>query len=271
MKIPPGEIPDPLDDTTRRRFDVAPDLRFRFDVDDAVMTWWRDALGPAGLYPRELAVALAGRTDHRCEFEYTACDPDKGHLRLESKGFDGDVPAFFSGRSLEFDRRVVHLDKTSIQDGYKGEGTGSILLANALFVADRLAFARLELLAAMDGTYVWARAGFLIDDKTWGPEYAERLRAPIRERLYAIPRRDLDEAKRDLLLSLVDQGRDTMLWDLVDVAGSTTSVKTPHDRVPLGRALLAETDASWYGFMPTAPGEARRRLEDYLRKKAAIG
>lgn len=269
MNIPPPSIPDPLDDATRALFKPEGDLSFGFPVDDGVMTWWRDKLGCRGLYPRELAAALGGGTERRCAFRFTEFNPTLEHLRLETRGFDGEVQVFFSGRSLEFDRGVIHLNKTSVETGYRGERIGTILLANAYELAVKLGFERLELLAAMDGTCVWARAGFLIADETWLPDNAERLRGPVRQRIYGLPRSEVDQQTQGLLLRLIEQQRPDMLWDLVDVPGKVMSNKPPA-RTELSWALLAETEARWYGYLPVGPGEPRDRLLDYLRKKAAI-
>jgi hypothetical protein len=267
MKPPRGSIPDPLA-AIRARFVPTEDLKFSFTVDDAAIAAWHARLGPHGLYPRELASALTDGTGFAREFRFTRFDPITGELRLETTGFDAGTRAFFSGRELDFVNGVIHLEKTDVTEGYKGASTGSILLGNAYRLARQLRFGGLELLASMQGTYVWARAGFLVTKRTWEDERpGGRLRGPVVERLWGISPMELPPLERDILIRLMERDDPRMLWDLVDLPRKVTSTEPPNNRVKIGWSLLAETQASWYGRLPFGEADAVERLEGYLRDK----
>lgn len=270
MTPPYGSLPSPLDEAVKARFEPKAAITFKVPLDEPTMAWWHEKLGKPGLYPDELAEALTGGVDLDRRFEFEI-EPDADRIRLVTQAFDGEVPVFTSGRSLEFDRGVVHLDKTTIENGYRGQKVGSRLLGNAYRLLRQIGFGELELLAAWDGAYVWARAGFLISPKTWAEkDRPDRLRQPIRERVERIGWSDLPPLRRAAVLRLLDRDDPAMLWDFVEIEGRVTSEKSPPDRVKLPWSLLAETDASWYGRLPLSDPRAVARLEAYLRRNAAI-
>ncbi|MGN8094767.1 hypothetical protein [Methylobacterium sp. 22177] len=272
MTPPYGSIPSPLDEAIRARFDLGGTISFKTPLDDAAMQWWHDKLGAYDLYPRELAEALTGGTGFDRTFEFQI-GPGPEEIRLITRAYDNGVEAFVSGRSLLFDEKVIHLDKTTVQDGYKGLKVGSTLLGNAYRLLLRIEFDQLELLAAWDGAYVWARAGFLLSPKTWAEkDKPDRLRQPIKDRLEQIGWGELPPVKKSALLRILDEDHEpTMLWRLVEVEGKVTSARTPPDKVKLPWSLLAETEASWYGYLHREDAAAVARLQTYLRRNAAKG
>lgn len=238
-------------------------LTFAEIVEVAVALWWTQRFDFSGIiYPAELASQLSDDLPAVTRAHYSRIDHIQQVVKVELSAEDGKKQnIWFQAHSIEFDGDQLHQDLMDVGKPHRGTGIGRTMMRNACRLARRLKLSKLALMAIDAGPYVWARHGFIPSQDSW---YSTLAPAALRK---------LEELKRDKLIEihLYDLVRKILytytpeaLWVLaaipIDVFDKSTG-----QYVPVGRALLAWTNASWYGELPLDPdGPAFARFEQYV-------
>ncbi len=259
--IPPGNIPDPVDGWPDE-FSTDGMVSFETPVIRAAARWWSENFVVNGrtLFPRDIADRLAQSLPGKPRCIFTAVSPGAGRVSVELESFDGSANRiWFSGQSIELvpDRRIFS-DLVFVSETRQREGTGRRIMSNCYGLARDLALNQLALSASWVGAYSWLRLGFVPTPEDWeGP-----LKAYVVGRLYALKGVIAPEAF-NRSLRVLSSMEPKAAWVLAD---DPTAVQLPGDERPsmtLGKALLADCSATWYGAVAFDDDEAVERFEDY--------
>lgn len=256
--IPPGEEPDRFDRYRDRfRNGASNRLSFMIEPDEDAVRWWIETFvdpfereDKPGLFPEDMAARLSASGPGAKMFRYRTIDPEAGSFELEIIGRD-DVGTriFLHSPVLEIADRRFYQDLVDVEAKYQRRGIGRGLLRDVYRIARLLSLERITLDAEKDGSYAWARAGFVPEPASW-----INIEQSALWRLGAAERHLSQETIEQVKALLSAGGRDTRLIrqiaDLSTKVPTRKPVERDEDRyVTLGEALLAESGARWRGHL----------------------
>lgn len=238
-------------------------LSFAEKVEVAVAQWWIHRFDFSGIiYPAELVSQLADELPAVTRAHYSHIDHIRQVVKVElSAEDDKKQNIWFQAHSIEFDGDQLHQDLMDVAEPHRGTGIGRTMMRNACRLARRLKLSKLALMAIAAGPYVWAKHGFIPSQESWH----STLTPAALEKLEELKRdKHVDTQLYDFVRKLLYTYAPESLWVLaampIDVFDKATG-----QYVPIGRALLAWTKASWYGELPLDPdGPAFAKFEQYV-------
>ncbi|MFS8053255.1 GNAT family N-acetyltransferase [Rhizobium sp. BR 317] len=207
-----------------------------------IVDWWGSKFDRFDLLPKDICSRLVDGLPFARNCTITEISIDQEIVRAEIEGYDRQGEVFFTGRSVEFVERQVHLNTTGVVPRAQGQGYGRLLARNCYRLARELDLDRLGVTAIDAGAYTWARAGFLPTFESWN---FGRCKERIVTHMVEIP--EIDWETRNNIYRLLGSDEQRNLWDVADLEMPVMSAKLPETEIPLGRALLAESNASWKG------------------------
>ncbi len=182
--------------------------------------------------PYEFGSRLANITAQRyAEFEIVGRDHENAPPYETSRAFDLNSGCLFQG----------FLD---IREDLQSRGFGTTFARNCFYVAIRLGLSRLRVTAVDGGSYFWARAGFLSTEEQWNEGSGKDA---ILEKLDELD--TLSQTTRARVLRHLSSDSPISLWALADERTLVDSSRNPGYSISLGRALLAESGATWRGSL----------------------
>lgn len=250
------------------RDDFIEGVSFSIPVTDEMIGWWQEKFGEHQMLPRDLCSFLTQGLQFDQSFEIYAVDISAAAVKLEIKAFDSAGEVFFTGRSIEFIEKQVHLNSTGVREDAQERGIGRTLARNCYRLARELDFERLGVTALDGGAYTWTRAGFLPTFQNWNEG---KCKPGILKKMGQLT--ELDWETRNAIYRMMGSSEPRTIWDIADLRDEVASIREPRMKIPLGRSLLGESEASWIGEIDfTLPDEELsalqiRRAEDYLRIK----
>ncbi|WP_050579472.1 GNAT family N-acetyltransferase [Rhizobium leguminosarum] len=211
----------------------------------AEVEWWRRRIRlGAPSDPRHVCDYLVRGLAFDLRKVARKIDPSVERASIEIYASDHGAEVFTTGRSIEFDCNQVHLDTTGVEPSYQGRGYGVALARNAFRLARHLGFARLGVTAIDVGSYVWAKSGFLPTAESWEEGNSKQRIAECLERIDELTWSDKAKVYQELSSS-----DPTTLWMISDFGELVRSTRNRNSRLPLGKVLLTESGASWYGTL----------------------
>jgi GNAT superfamily N-acetyltransferase len=240
----------PADKFIDERFQPGDRLNFEDAISPDIVLWWDERFGkPFGLSPRSLCDKISDGLPGETIYTYMVIDPVREVVRLAVTSGDDVEYIWLTGHSIEFEKNKMENDYTEFVPHLQGDGLGKTLMSNVFDLADLMGLDRLAVNASKDaGPYAWARFGFAPDQAEW----ESNVRPTVTSKLHEL-RAFLPNDLHTEISSLLQRGDGTVIWEIARQRYPVPSCKhmaedgvTPLE-IPLGRALLAESGAVWYG------------------------
>ncbi|MBY3201320.1 hypothetical protein [Rhizobium laguerreae] len=203
--------------------------------------WWIDRFGVTGTRPIDFCNALASGIPFPFDAELVALSPAERQAGFELVGRDSGGVVYEAARSFSLSESVFYQGFLDIRTDMRDHGYGTLLAANCYNLAMSYGISRISVYAVDSGAYVWARAGFLPSQESW---VSHDCRGEIEEHLLRI---DVEPNQRRLVEKLLSRSAPETIWAIADNPYLVESSNFPGTQIKLGRALLAESKASWRG------------------------
>ncbi|SPP92865.1 hypothetical protein [Bradyrhizobium vignae] len=241
---------DVLNNFDRHRFSGSNRLSFDPPLSEVAIDWWRDHIyAPHGIYPDDLGDLLSASAVGDKTITISDLDPRIGSFVVRIKGFPSDSgEAWWTQRKLDLSGPLFEAQRMLIPTGDRQKGKGRMLMADLIDTADRLGINTITIEAQDIGRYAWARFGFVPDRTAWmnsvRTQAGRRLRMATAEISPASMRsyRDVLDGENPKLIREVASWRDPV----TSIENFDRDTGLPK-KVPLGQALLLETQEQWYG------------------------
>jgi hypothetical protein len=261
---------DALNNFDRNRFSGSNLLTFDPPLSDDGIDWWRDQVYvPHGLYPDDLGQLLSASAVGGKTVTIADLNPRAGSFVVRIKGFPSDSgEAWWTQRKLDLSGPLFEAQRMLIPGADQQQKKGRMLMADLVDTAARLGINTITIEAQDIGRYAWARFGFVPDRSSW----MWHVRIEARRRLLAA-RAELSD---DLLRAYgaVLDGENPKLIRLVaswpELVTSMINFNADTGRpekVPLGQALLLETQAQWFGTFELDDSETMEIFTRYVGRK----
>lgn len=246
-------------------------IKFAVNVTEEAAAWWEDRFlkQAPDLFPRELAARLLEGMPgtHRCL--YQTIDPVKDLVGLEIDGFDGaGDKIWFTGQSIDWKTNTWWKELTDFDRNLQDDGLGTMLMGNCFDLALALNMERIKVTAVDAGAYAWIRLGFVPQGDEWNTEVKAKIVRKL-EQLKQV--RAIDTVTLKKVHGFLTSDEPTTIRKIADerVTVPSTKYREPKSKrpiqIPLGRALLAESELSWHGELNFDDEESVRVFEDYRR------
>ncbi len=243
-KIPTG-IPTPtIGSALQSQFVAGQNLKFVNPVSAAQIAWWRGRFGAQGPLPASISYALSRNVDLPISYEVDIRDDHRVEVRISLISSDQAGTVLEAERSILFSKDALNLNFMEVRADFRGRGIGFQLVANCYDLAKDLRLRRLTVTAVDDGSYMWAKAGFVPFRRVWNET---SLKDIIAQKLHLIP--GIDWAIRNEVYAALGSDDPHSIYILVGMRDPVLSTAMPGTMVPLGRALLAESGATWAGSL----------------------
>lgn len=223
-------------------------IRFSPPWGDADRAWWDTHMfEPYGIYPDELGEMLSASAVGNKTVTLGKIDTYANAFEIEVTGHIGDTGrAWFHQRRLDLSGPLFEARKMAIPAEDQQGGRGRLFMADLVDTAERLGINVITVEAEDIGRYAWARFGFVPDRGSWNfqvrVEAVRRLqmaRGQLSSQAYAAYREVLDMERPEMI-------REVASWtDMVD--SRHMDDRGYPLKVELGKALLLETPANWFG------------------------
>lgn len=187
---------------------------------------------------------------------------DDGSVRMDTS-FDLEMPGGYESSLInyewEFLGDTAYLSLFEIEDpNMHGKGIAQKLLKNTVDQFDRMGIKKIDLQAAKDaGGYVWAKYGWLPDQKSWdqirhSPEPAQS--STVATRLNWLQKsREVTDEQHSAISKLLESKDPRSIWAIVNLPNG------------IGKKLMHHI--SWDGSMHLdKKGEQRKILDSYLSR-----
>lgn len=246
-------------------------IKFAVDVTEEVATWWGDRFldQAPDLFPRELAARLLDRMPGTHSCLYRTIDPARDLVGLEIDGFNGaGEKIWFTGQSIDWKTSTWWKELTDFRQDLQNDGLGTALMGNCFDLALALNMERIKVTAIDAGAYAWIRLGFVPRGDEWNSEVKAKIVTKL-EQLKQV--RAIDTVTLQKVHGLLTSEEPTTIRKIADereTVPSTKYIEADSKRplqIPLGRALLAESELSWHGELNFDDEESVRVFERYRR------
>lgn len=230
------------------------------------MAWWeKNMFVPYGLYPEELGEMLSASAQEPKSFAFADLDTLSDSFVIKVKGQASDTgEIWWHQRRLDLAGRLFEAQRMIIPFSAQGRGKGRLLMADLVETAKRLGIRQIDIEAQDIGRYAWARFGFLPDRGSWKFQVSlEARRRLLRARPRIEQRRfahysDVLDSDDPASIRVVASWRDRIDSLEYDANGNALEVE-------LGKALLLETSAQWFGSFDLDDPETMAVYREYVR------
>jgi GNAT superfamily N-acetyltransferase len=244
VKIP-SAIPAPtIGSAMQAQFVAGQNLTFVNPITAVQIAWWHGRFGARGPSPGAIAHALGRKVALPISYELDIRDDHRDEVRIGLVSLDQAGKVLEAERSILFLRDALNLSFMEVRMDFRGRGVGFQLVANCYDLAESLSLKRLTVTAVDDGSYLWAKAGFVPFRRVWNET---SLKDTIARKLHLIP--GVSWAMRDEVYTALGSDDPHSIYILVGMRDPVPSTAVAGTRVPLGRALLAESGATWAGSL----------------------
>jgi GNAT superfamily N-acetyltransferase len=258
---------DVLNNFDRNRFSGSNMLSFDPALSDAAVDWWRDHIyAQHGLYPDDLGELLSASATGGKVITIADLDPNVGSFVVRIKGFPSDSgEAWWTQRKLDLSGPLFEAQRMLIPSGDRQQGKGRMLMADLVDTAARFGIHTITIEAQDIGRYAWARFGFVPDRTAW----MRSVRVEARRRL-KMANAEISPTAMVAYGEILDGENPKLIREVASWRYPVTSiVKFNKDtglpeKVPLGQALLLETQEQWYGTFDLGDPETMEIFERYV-------
>ncbi|WP_149651376.1 hypothetical protein [Azospirillum argentinense] len=197
--------------------------------------------------------------------KYTVVSVEQERLSFEIGGLDDTGEnIWYSGFTVNIDDNNFFKDLTFIESGYQNEDLGTLLMSRCYELARLLKLDQIRLHAMWAGAYAWARFGFIPNKAEWN----DTMKANVTSRLLVL-KKDIPHKLFLEMLRFLESEDPAVVWSIADERYPVPSAEMSDEdgqplQIPLGRALLAESGTSWYGFLDLSDQLAVERFEEYV-------
>lgn len=257
---------DELNKFDHGRFATSNRLIFAPPWGDEQIQWWRvNMYAPHGIYPDDLGEMLSASIDEPKVVTLIDMNPKSNSFVIRVKGAHGDTgEVWWHQRALDLKGRLFRAERMVVPLDRQRKGTGRVLMADLVDTSVKLGLREIAVEAQDVGRYVWARFGFVPDRASW--RYHIQVEAPRRLRL---SEREIAPANFRAYRDLLDRDdplliREIVRWkDPVDSTRSYDRDGNP-EKIGIGKALLLETSADWFGAFDLEDAETMRIFKEYV-------
>jgi hypothetical protein len=249
---------DALNNFDRGRFSGSNLLSFDPPLSDVAIDWWRDHIyAQHGLYPDDLGELLSASATG--EKTITIAD-----LNLPSDSGQ----AWWTQRKLDLSGPLFEAQRMLIPSGERQERKGRMLMADLIDTAVRFGINTITIEAQDAGRYAWARFGFVPDRSSW----MWHVRVEARRRL-KMTSAEISQPALGAYGEVLDGENPKLIREVASWRDPVTSIVKFNketglpEKVPLGQALLLETQAQWYGTFELDDPETMDIFERYVGRK----
>lgn len=252
----------------RSRFVDTNAIRFSPSWGDAEQAWWNTHMfEPYGIYPDELGEMLSASAIGDKIVTLGKIDTYSNAFEIDVTGHIGDTGrAWFHQRRLDLSGPLFEGRKMAIPYDDQHKGRGRLLMTDLVDTAERLGISLITVEAEDIGRYAWARFGFVPDRGSWNfqvrIEAIRRLqlaRGQLTAEAYAAYREVLDMEQPEMI-------REVASWtDMVD--SRHMDDRGYPLKVELGKALLLETSANWFGDFRLDDPESMKIFRRYVGRE----
>jgi GNAT superfamily N-acetyltransferase len=236
-------------------------------LSDAAIDWWRDHIyAQHGLYPDDLGELLSASATGGKVITIADLDPNVGSFVVRIKGFPSDSgEAWWTQRKLDLSGPLFEAQRMLIPSGDRQKGKGRMLMADLVDTAARFGIHTITIEAQDIGRYAWARFGFVPDRTAW----MRSVRVEGRRRL-KMANAEISPTAMVAYGEILDGENPKLIREVASWRDPVTSiVKFNKDtglpeKVPLGQALLLETQEQWYGTFDLGDPETMEIFERYV-------
>lgn len=213
------------------------------------MKWLESRFTKFSLTPKDICDKLVVGLPVSANYKIAAINPARDYICVEITGSDDSGVVFLTARSIEFQERQLHLNRTEVRANLQGYGYGTTLARNCYCLARTLGLERLGVTALDGGSYVWARSGFLPTPEAWN-------NSPCKQRIAGHMEQVPD--------------RRSVVWAISGLQQKVRSMRDPRVEIPLGRALLTESGASWKGTLEFFENDRNTKEHHLTRARAYL-
>jgi hypothetical protein len=259
-----------LNSFDRGRFSGSNLLSFDPPLSDVAIDWWRDHIyAQHGLYPDDLGELLSASATGGKAITITDLNPNVGSFVVRIKGFPSDSgEAWWTQRKLDLSGPLFEAQRMLIPRGDRQKGQGRMVVADLVDTAVRFGINTITIEAQDIGRYAWARFGFVPDRSSW----MWHVRVEARRRL-KMTSAEISQPALGAYGEVLDGENPKLVREVASWRDPVTSiVKFNKDtglpeKVPLGQALLLETQSQWYGTFELDDPETMDIFERYVGRK----
>jgi hypothetical protein len=250
------------------RFSGSNWLTFTPPWSEAEVGWWRDHMfKPHGLYPDDLGELLSASIVGNKLVTLSDLDVRDDSFVIRVTGRANETgEAWWHQRRLDLRGQIFEAQRMIIPLEDQQKGRGRLLMADLVDTAARLGIRQITVEAQDVGRYAWARLGFVPDRGSWNFQ----IRIEARRRLL----RSRGEIEPSLFSAYLDtlDGEDPLL--IRQVAEWNVPVDSLRDfdengnpaKIAIGKALLLETGAQWYGVFDLDDEETMNIFKRYVAR-----
>ena len=258
---------DALNKIDRSRFESTNLMTFSPTWADIQVEWWaKKVFAVHGLYPDDLAELLSASAKEPKSFTLSDLDVARDSFVIKVEGRRGESGEFWwHQRSLDLRGRFFEAQRMAIPDAEQGRGKGRLLMADLIYTARRLDIKRINIEAQSLGRYAWARLGFVPDKGSWN----YHVRVEARRRL-AMARAEIGEQRYRYCDDVLGHENPETIREVVSWTDDVESFTSRYDedglpmRTTLGRALVMEVQADWFGSFDLDDPESVSIFEAYV-------
>jgi hypothetical protein len=262
----PATMWDQLNKFDRGRFANTNLLSFSPPWGDDQVQWWHDHMFvPHGIYPDDLGEMLSASVEGTKVISLIDLNPKQSSFVIRVKGRPDETgEVWWHQRALDLRGRLFTAERMVVPIPQQRKGKGRVLMADLVDTSLKLGLREIAVEAQDVGRYAWARFGFVPDRGSW--RYHIQLEAPRRLR---VSEREIPPAKYRAYRNLLDRDdplviREIARWnDMVDSTQNFDEEGRP-SKIAIGKALLLETPADWYGTFNLEDPETKRVFEEYV-------
>jgi hypothetical protein len=255
-------------DFDRARFAGSNRLIFDPPWSATEIDWWRERMfEPHRLYPDELGELLSASVQGEKVVTLSEMNVHAASFVVRVKGFPNETgEAWWHQRKLDLRGAVFEAQRMVIPPAEQQKRRGRMLMADLVDTAGRLGIRLITVEAQDIGRYAWARFGFVPDRGSWnfqvrieGRRRLLRSRAEIDPRLFASYSDVLDRDEPVLI-------REVMMWDTPVNSVQEFDANGNPATIAIGKAILLETGAQWYGVFDLDDAETMNIFRTYVER-----
>ena len=257
---------DELNKFDRSRFAGTNALLFSPPWGQDQIDWWREHMfEPHGIYPDDLGEMLSASVDGPKVITLLDLSPKTDLFVIRVNGSPGEVgEVWWHQRSLDLKGRLFRAEKMVVPLDQQRRGKGRLLMADLVDLSVRLKLRQIAVEAQDVGRYVWARLGFVPDRTAW--KYHVQIEA---QRRLIRSKHQIGHAKFDAYLDLLGRDDPRLIREVArwgDPVDSLTEFDQNGNatKVAIGKAVLLETSANWFGTFDLEDEETMRIFREYV-------
>ena len=260
---------DELNKFDRGRFSGTNSLIFKPAWADAEIEWWCEHMFKEhGLYPEDFGELLSASAQGPKIVTLSDLDVKANSFVIHVKGRPNEIgEAWWHQRKLDLSGPIFEAQRMWIPKPEHGQGRGRLLMADLIDTAARLGVRRITLEADDVGRYAWACLGFLPDRASWnyhirleGLGRLARSRNELKPEVYHAYQ-DVLSNSNPLLI------RNVIQWKQLVSSAELYGPDGEPMPIAIGKAILLETGARWYGEFDLEDPETMSIFDEYVGRK----